>query len=82
MTENTNNFSNRNVAFISVAVIAIFAGIVSMTFVNTEPTANEVVNTEVDVANDIETIEVVAEPNVDDDSFGEANNIMTDNHEH
>ena len=82
MTENTNNFSNKNVAFISVAVIAIFAGIASMLFVNTEPTANEVVNTEVDVANDIETIEVVAEPNVDDDSFGEANNIMTDNHEH
>ena len=82
MTENTNNFSNKNVAFISVAVIAIFAGIVSMTFFNTEPTANEVANTEVDVANDIETIEVVAEPNVDDDSFGEANNIMTDNHEH
>lgn len=82
MTENTNNFSNRNVAFISVAVIAIFAGIASMLFVNTEPTANEVVNTEVDVANDIETIEVVAEPNVDDDTFGEANNIMTDNHEH
>jgi hypothetical protein len=82
MTENTNNFSNRNVAFISVAVAAIFAGIVSMLFVNTEPTANEVANTEVDVANDIETIEVVAEPNVDDDSFGEANNIMTDNHEH
>ena len=75
MTENTNNFSNRNVAFISVAVIAIFAGIASMLFVNTEPTANE-------VANDIETIEVVAEPNVDDDSFNEANNIMTDNHEH
>ena len=82
MTENTNNFSNRNVAFISVAVIAIFAGIASMLFVDTEPTANEVANTEVDVANDIETIEVVAEPNVDDDTFGEANNIMTDNHEH
>ena len=81
MTENIN-FSNRNVAFISVAVAAIFAGIVSMTFVDTEPTASEVANTEVDVANDIETIEVVAEPNVDDDSFGEANNIMTDNHEH
>jgi len=82
MTENTNNFSNRNVAFISVAVIAIFAGIVSMTFVNTEPIANEVVNTEVDVANDIETIEVIAEPNVDDDSFNEANKVMTDNKEH
>jgi|DEB0MinimDraft_3_1074331.scaffolds.fasta_scaffold09042_4 hypothetical protein len=82
MTENTNNFSNRNVAFISVAVIAIFAGIASMLFVNTEPTVNEVANTEADVANDIETIEVVAEPNVDDDTFGEANNIMTDNHEH
>mgnify|MGYP005990676585 CR=1 FL=1 len=81
MTENTNNLSNKNVAFIAVAVIAIFAGIVSMTFVDTEPTANEVVNTEVDVANDIETIEVVAEPNVDDDSFNEASNVMTDNNE-
>ena len=82
MTENTNNFSNKNVAFISVAVIAIFAGIASMLFVNTEPAANEVANTEVDVANDIETIEVIAEPNVDDDSFNEANNVMTDNNEH
>ena len=82
MTENTNNFSNRNVAFISVAVAAIFAGIVSMTFVDTEPTANEVANAEADVANEIETIEVIAEPNVDDDSFNEANNVMTDNNEH
>ncbi len=80
MTENID-WSNRNVAFISVAVAAIFAGIVSMTFVNTEPTANEVVNTEVDVANEIETIEVIAEPNVDDDSFNEASNVMTDNNE-
>ena len=81
MIENIN-FSNRNVAFISVAVAAIFAGIVSMLFVNTEPTANEVANAEADVANEIETIEVIAEPNVDDDSFNEANNVMTDNNEH
>ena len=81
MIENIN-FSNRNVAFISVAVAAIFAGIVSMTFVDTEPTANEVANAEADVANEIETIEVIAEPNVDDDSFNEANNVMTDNNEH
>lgn len=81
MTENTNNFSNKNVAFISVAVIAIFAGIASMLFVNTEPTANEVANAEADVANEIETIEVIAEPNVDDDSFNEASNVMTDNNE-
>ena len=82
MTENTNNLSNKNVAFIAVAVIAIFAGIASMLFVNTQPVVKEVANAEADVANDIETIEVIAEPNIDDDTFGEANNIMTDNNEH
>ena len=82
MTENTNNLSNKNVAFIAVEVIAIFAGIASMTYIDTQPVVNEVANTKADVTNDIETIEVIAEPNVDDDSFGEANNIMTDNHEH
>ena len=88
MTENTNNFSNKNVAFISVAVIAIFAGIASMTFFNTDPEAT-------DLANDIEVIEVVAEPdiieNVDNENFDdeqvepafdEANNVMTENNEH
>ena len=82
MTENTNNLSNKNVAFIAVAIIAIFACIASMTYIDTQPVVNEVANTKADVTNDIETIEVIAEPNVDDDSFGEANNIMTDNHEH
>ena len=88
MTENTNNFSNRNVAFISVAVAAIFAGIVSMLFVDTEPATP-------DPTNDIEVIEVVAEPdiienldneNLDDEevepAFDEANNVMTENNEH
>ena len=59
-----------------------------MTFFNTDPEAT-------DLANDIEVIEVVAEPdiieNVDNEifddeqvepAFDEANNVMTENNEH
>ena len=52
---NENNFSNKNVAFVAVAVFAVFAGVTSMMFINTEPTDE-------DRTSKIETIEVVAEP--------------------
>jgi len=86
---NENNFSNKNVAFVAVAVFVVFAGVTSMMFINTEPTDE-------DRTSNIETIEVVAEPAEEAEPevvedveveetepvFDEANNIMTDNHEH
>ncbi len=88
MTEenNTNTFDNKTI-FAGIAVIAVFAGVLSMMFVDTSPTTP-------DPTNDIEVIEVVAEPdiieNVDDENlddeevepvFDEANNTMTENQE-
>ena len=83
MTEenNTNTFDNKTI-ITGIAVIGILAGFTSMMFIDTSPATP-------DLTNDIEIIEVVAEPDIienpDDEgvepAFDKVNNTMTENQE-